>query len=117
MKLVFNRSSIGRHAATGTVLALAAATLSLAGPASADPTITDLKGTVTGVGSAAVGGIDVRVFNAATNDLLGDQVTAPDGTYKFVDLDFDGDVVRPLDALAGWEMRRRLHEMGGPPVK
>jgi len=34
-----------------------------------------------------------------------------------VDLDFDGDVVRPLDALAGWEMRRRLHEMGGPPVK
>lgn len=34
-----------------------------------------------------------------------------------VDLDFDGEFVRPLDALAGWEMRRRLHEMGGPPVK
>ncbi|WP_165251562.1 WD40 repeat domain-containing serine/threonine protein kinase [Paludisphaera soli] len=35
-----------------------------------------------------------------------------------VDLDVDpSDVVRPLDSLAGWEMRRRLHEMGGPPVK
>ncbi|AMV36654.1 WD40 repeat domain-containing serine/threonine protein kinase [Planctomyces sp. SH-PL62] len=35
-----------------------------------------------------------------------------------VDLDLDaGDVVRPLDSLAGWEMRRRLHELGGPPVK
>nr|WP_303652827.1 serine/threonine-protein kinase [Paludisphaera mucosa] len=35
-----------------------------------------------------------------------------------VDLDVDADdVVRPLEALAGWEMRRRLHELGGPPVK
>lgn len=34
-----------------------------------------------------------------------------------VGLDFDGDVVRPLDPLAGWEMRRRLQDLGGPPVK
>jgi len=33
-------------------------------------------------------------------------------------LDVDaGDAVRPLDSLAGWEMRRRLQELGGPPVK
>ena len=33
-------------------------------------------------------------------------------------LDFDpGDAVRPLDHLAGFELRRRLHELGGPPVK
>jgi len=31
--------------------------------------------------------------------------------------DFDGDVVRLLDPLAGWEMRRRLQDLGGPPVK
>ena len=34
------------------------------------------------------------------------------------DLDFDsGDAVRKLDPLIGWELRRRLHELGGPPPK
>jgi WD40 repeat protein len=34
------------------------------------------------------------------------------------DLDFDpGDAVRPLDPAAGWELRRRLYELGGPPVR
>jgi WD40 repeat protein/serine/threonine protein kinase len=32
------------------------------------------------------------------------------------DLDFDeGDAIRKLDPLVGWELRRRLHELGGPP--
>jgi eukaryotic-like serine/threonine-protein kinase len=34
------------------------------------------------------------------------------------DLDFDaGDAIRKLDPLVGWELRRRLHELGGPPPK
>jgi WD40 repeat protein len=34
------------------------------------------------------------------------------------DLDFDsGDAIRKLDPLTGWELRRRLHELGGPPPK
>ncbi|MGZ3337341.1 MAG: WD40 repeat domain-containing protein [Isosphaeraceae bacterium] len=34
------------------------------------------------------------------------------------DLDFDsGDAVRKLDPLIGRELRRRLHEFGGPPPK
>lgn len=34
------------------------------------------------------------------------------------ELDFDpGDAVRKLDPLAGWELRRRLHELGGPPPR
>jgi serine/threonine protein kinase/WD40 repeat protein len=34
------------------------------------------------------------------------------------DLDIDAaDAIRPLDALAGWELRRRLYELGGPPLK
>ena len=33
-------------------------------------------------------------------------------------LDFDaGDAVRRLDGLKGWELRRRLNELGGPPLK
>jgi eukaryotic-like serine/threonine-protein kinase len=33
-------------------------------------------------------------------------------------LDFDaGDAIRKLDPLMGWELRRRLHELGGPPPK
>ena len=34
------------------------------------------------------------------------------------DLDFDaGDAIRKLDPLVGWELRRRLHEIGGPPPR
>jgi hypothetical protein len=34
------------------------------------------------------------------------------------ELDFDsGDAIRKLDPLVGWELRRRLHELGGPPPK
>lgn len=34
------------------------------------------------------------------------------------DLDFDsGDAIRKLDPLIGWELRRRLHELGGPPPR
>ena len=34
------------------------------------------------------------------------------------DLDFDsGDAIRKLDPLVGWELRRRLHELGGPPPR
>jgi WD40 repeat protein len=34
------------------------------------------------------------------------------------ELDFDeGDAICPLDQLAVWELRRRLQELGGPPVK
>ncbi|APW59293.1 WD40 repeat domain-containing serine/threonine protein kinase [Paludisphaera borealis] len=33
-------------------------------------------------------------------------------------LDIDAsDAVRPLETLAGWELRRRLYELGGPPLK
>ena len=34
------------------------------------------------------------------------------------ELDFDpGDAIRKLDPLVGWELRRRLHELGGPPPR
>jgi WD40 repeat protein len=34
------------------------------------------------------------------------------------DLEFDsGDAIRKLDRVAGWELRRRLHELGGPPPR
>jgi WD40 repeat protein/serine/threonine protein kinase len=34
------------------------------------------------------------------------------------DLDFDaGDAIRKLDPHIGWELRRRLHELGGPPPR
>jgi hypothetical protein len=34
------------------------------------------------------------------------------------DLDFDaGDAIGKLDPAAGWELRRRLHELGGPPIR
>jgi WD40 repeat protein len=34
------------------------------------------------------------------------------------ELDFDeGDALRKLDPALGWELRRRLHELGGPPPK
>ena len=34
------------------------------------------------------------------------------------DLDIDsGDAIRKLDRLTGWELRRRLHELGGPPPR
>jgi len=33
-------------------------------------------------------------------------------------LEFDeGDAITPIDQLAVWELRRRLYELGGPPVK
>ena len=34
------------------------------------------------------------------------------------ELEFDeGDAIRPMDQLAIWELRRRLQDLGGPPVK
>jgi WD40 repeat protein len=34
------------------------------------------------------------------------------------ELEFDqGDAIRPMDQLALWELRRRLQDLGGPPVK
>ena len=34
------------------------------------------------------------------------------------ELEFDeGDAIRPMDQLAVWELRRRLQDLGGPPVK
>jgi hypothetical protein len=33
-------------------------------------------------------------------------------------LDFDpGDAIGPIDQMTLWELRRRLHELGGAPVK
>jgi hypothetical protein len=33
-------------------------------------------------------------------------------------LDFDpGDAIRKLDPHVGWELRRRLHELGGEPPR
>jgi hypothetical protein len=29
----------------------------------------------------------------------------------------EGDAVRPIDQAAVWELRRRLQDLGGPPVK
>jgi hypothetical protein len=29
----------------------------------------------------------------------------------------DGDAIRPIDQLALWDLRRRLQDLGGPPVK
>jgi WD40 repeat protein len=34
------------------------------------------------------------------------------------ELDFDeGDAIRPVDQLVLWELRRRLQELGGAPIK
>jgi hypothetical protein len=34
------------------------------------------------------------------------------------ELEFDeGDAISPIDQLVLWELRRRLQDLGGPPVK
>src|SRR4051794_31899256 len=83
MKSVFTRSAVGRRAAAGTVLALAAATLSfgLAGPASAIPP--DIEGTVVGVGNAPVSDVCVDVYDASNDHFLQEVCTGVDGTYAF----------------------------------
>lgn len=85
MKSVFTRSVTGRRAAAGTVLALAATSLSLglAGPASAANTI-ELQGTVTGAGGAALQNVDVTAVDGAGNDLE-TQPTDAAGHYQFDD--------------------------------
>ncbi|MGY2876291.1 hypothetical protein ACVW00_003481 [Marmoricola sp. URHA0025 HA25] len=87
MKSVFTRSAVGRRAAAGTVLTLAAATLSLgvAGSASAISTI-DLQGTVTGVGGTPLEGIHVEVYDAATGDSVETVHSDALGHYEFDDL-------------------------------
>jgi hypothetical protein len=94
MKLVFKRPVTNRRAATGTVLALAAATLSLgvAGPASAANSI-ELEGTVTGIGGAPVEGLVVYAYDASTgnvvmdsNDLAVYTFTDAAGQYQFDNL-------------------------------
>jgi hypothetical protein len=107
MKSVFTRSAVGRRAATGTVLALTAATLSLglAGPASAANTI-ELQGTVTGVGGAALENVDVTAIDAAGNPLETDQTDAA-GHYQFDDdvvvgavkVEFDPSGIDPVLSL------------------
>jgi hypothetical protein len=95
MKFHSQRSAIGRRAATGTVLALTAATFSLgvAGPAQAANTI-ELEGTVTGTGGVPLEGIRVQAFDATTAQPLlnvtasdwASAVTDAAGHYEFDDL-------------------------------
>jgi hypothetical protein len=94
MQSVMSGSALRRRMAAGAVVALSAATLSLGvgGPAHADTTVTDLKGTVTGVGGAALEGIHVEVFNATTGASLETLHTDAGGHYDFTDLEFDGNV-------------------------
>src|SRR4051794_24636460 len=87
MKSVSTRSTAGRRAAAGTVLALTAATLGLglAGPASAANTI-ELQGTVTDAAGAPLGNALVSVFTAATGAPIDDIVPSRDGTSSFAAL-------------------------------
>src|SRR4051794_16027168 len=84
MQFVFNKSAAGRRAATGTVLALAAATLSLGfgGPADALAGH-DIEGTVTGVGGAPVNDACVDAYDASDGVFLDEACTGVDGTYFF----------------------------------
>lgn len=86
MKSALSMSVFGRRAATGTVLALAAATLSfgVAGPASAANTI-ELQGTVTGASGAPLENVDVTAYDADTGDYLEGVVTDASGHYQFDD--------------------------------
>jgi hypothetical protein len=87
MKLVFNRPATSRRAATGTVLALAAATLSLgvAGPASAANDV-ELQGHVSGVNGVPLPNIYVEVDDAVTGGFLAWVYTDASGNYSFDNL-------------------------------
>ncbi|HEX2896100.1 MAG TPA: carboxypeptidase regulatory-like domain-containing protein [Marmoricola sp.] len=85
MKSAMSRSVLGRRVVPGTVLAIAAATLSLgvAGPASAANTI-ELQGTVTGAGGAPLAGATVSVYDVNNeSSSIASTTTAADGTYSF----------------------------------
>jgi len=88
------KSSFTRRAASGAVVALAAATLSLGATsaAHADTTVTDLEGTVTGVNGAPAEDIHVEVHDAATGDFLDSMHTDAAGHYDFTSLEFNGPV-------------------------
>jgi len=92
MKSVFTRSATGRRAAAGTVLALAATSLSLglAGPASATQSL-ELQGTVTGAAGVPLAGIEVVLYDATTGDPFDGVLTDVAGHYEF-DNDFAGSV-------------------------
>jgi hypothetical protein len=81
------QSVLARRVASGAVVALAAATLSLgaAGTANAITTI-DLEGTVHGVGGALVEDACVEAFDAADDSYLGESCTGAEGHYSFDDL-------------------------------
>jgi hypothetical protein len=94
MKLVFIRPVTCRGGATGNVLALAAATLSLgvAAPASAANSI-ELEGTVTGIGGAPVEDTVVYAYDATTGNVIMDSsnnsvytTTDAAGHYEFDNL-------------------------------
>ena len=86
MHLFSISSAAGRRAATGTVLALAAATLSLgaAGSANAAQPI-ELQGTVTTTAGVGLADVDVVAFDATTGDYLNDVTTDANGHYQFDD--------------------------------
>jgi carboxypeptidase family protein len=88
MQLLSISSAAGRRAATGTVLALAAATLSLgvADSASAVQSI-ELQGTVTGAGGAPLAGVLVTAHDATTGAQINvaNVVTNASGHYQFDD--------------------------------
>ncbi|HEX7716971.1 MAG TPA: carboxypeptidase-like regulatory domain-containing protein, partial [Marmoricola sp.] len=94
MKAFTSRSALGRRVAATAVLGLAAAslTLGLAGPASADVTISDLSGTVTDSNGAPADDVHVEVYDATDGTSLDSMHTDAAGHYDFTDLEFDGNV-------------------------
>jgi hypothetical protein len=95
MTLVFGRPVHGRRTATTTVLALAAAMLSLgvAAPANAVGNTIELEGTVTGIGGAPVEDFVVYAYDASTGDVIMDSsnlavytTTDAAGHYEFDNL-------------------------------
>lgn len=99
------KSVLARRVASGAAVALTAATLSIGamGTAHADTTLTDLKGTVTGVGGAPVFDVHVEAYNAVTGESLGIDHTDVDGNYDLTDLEFDGNVKVRFDPEADFE--------------
>ena len=81
MKFVFNRSAAGRRAAAGTVLALAAGTLSLGLVGPANAATIDLQGTLTG-GGAPLANAEVVAYDSTGNEVETD-VTDVNGHYEF----------------------------------
>ena len=79
------KSSFTRRAASGAVVALAAATLSLGAASSAHAVGAghDIEGTVTGVGGAPVNGACVDAYDASNGNYLDESCTGVDGTYFF----------------------------------